>query len=344
MGKNSYVVESDFDDLHGNPDDAPDLEVDLSDSENPIVMAAQDENWKPPAKDDEDKDDDEVADKDEEEDDDDGLVELDGEEDDDESGEDDDEEDDEEDDDEKYSKSVKKRIDRERALRLRDRQESDAKFARLEKKVELRDARDKFNSETNEAKAKLRKLKKQKIAALEEGQTEKSVDIDEEILDIKAELKAQEMQLKQKEDSIDDEPANATSNTPLAGKEWLDKYPQFHTNNTFKAVVLSADSMVAARGLDRNTPEYYEEMEKIIQPQFPDIIKLKKKGKVTTKGRKKKRGAVGAVQKAGVRRSSKRSRRGVIRLSKADQDNMEVFGMDPRNPADAKAWAESKGQ
>lgn len=337
MGKNSYVVESVFDDLHGNPDDTPDLEVDLSDSDNPIVLAAEDENWKPPAKDDEKPEDDKDDSEDE---DDDDLVEIDSE-DDDSEDEDDDEEDAEEDDDEKYSKAVKKRIDRERALRLRDKQESDAKFARLEKKVELRDARDKFNSTADDAKAKLRKLRKEKIAAMDEGETTKVVDIDEDILDIKAELKSQEIQLKQKEDSIDDTPAE--SNTPLAGREWLDKYPQFHTNNTFKAVVLSADSMVAARGLDRNTSEYYEEMEKIIQPQFPDIIKLKKKAKATTKGRKK-RSAVGSTTKPGTRRSSKRSRRGVIRLTKADQEQMEIFGMDPRNPVDAKAWAESKGQ
>ena len=119
MGK-KYVVESDFDDLHGNADDAPDLELDLSDSENPIILAAlsgEDDNWQPP------KDDDEVDDKDEaskdegDEDDLDDLEDTDSDEDEeDEDDEDDDsaEEDDEEDDDEKYSKSVQKRIDRER--------------------------------------------------------------------------------------------------------------------------------------------------------------------------------------------------------------------------------------
>jgi hypothetical protein len=33
----------------------------------------------------------------------------------------------------------------------------------------------------------------------------------------------------------------------------------------------------------------------------------------------------------------------VIRLTKKDQEQMEIFGMDPTNPADIKGWAASKG-
>ena len=89
MGKKNYQIESDFDDMHGDPDDSlPEIDVDLSDSDNPIIKAAlegSDENWKPP-EDDDDKDDDKSF-KDEDEDDD--LEELDTDEDQDEDDEDD---------------------------------------------------------------------------------------------------------------------------------------------------------------------------------------------------------------------------------------------------------------
>jgi len=100
--------------------------------------------------------------------------------------------------------------------------------------------------------------------------------------------------------------------------------------------------MVAARGLDKNTSEYYEEMEKILAPQFPEIVKIAKKstkGDEVKKAAKKRRSAVGGTTKAGTRKGT---RRGVIRLTKADQKNMEIFGLDPKNPNDAKAYAAEK--
>ena len=50
MGKR-YKVESDFDDLHGNPADAIDLDVDMTDTDNPIIQAAlngDEDDYQPP--------------------------------------------------------------------------------------------------------------------------------------------------------------------------------------------------------------------------------------------------------------------------------------------------------
>lgn len=353
MGKKpkKYVVESDFDDLHGDPAEAPDLlEMDLTDSDNPIIQAfanGDDEDWTPPEDDDGDEDGDEDEDEDGEDDTDDEDSEDEDELDDDEDAEedDDDEDEDEDEDDEKYSKNVQKRIDRERALRAREKEESDRRIAKLERQAKLRDAKDEFATAKQEADSKLRKLRKQKAAALDEGETTKVVDIDEDILDIKADLKARELTLKQTEESIDDDDEPAQGNMPELAREFLSKYPQFHTNPQFKQVLLLTDKAVAARGMDRNTQEYYDEIEQILKPQFPKIIKI---AKVTKKRKKKplrkKRSAVGSTTKPGTRRTSKTSRRrGRIRLTKNDQEQMAVFGLDPTNPADAKAWAEGKG-
>lgn len=350
MGK-KYVVESDFEDLHGNPDDAPELELDMSDAENPIIKAAlsgEDEDWKPPEDDDQDDSDDS---EDEDEDDDDDDLDEDSDEDEDDEDEDDgDEDDDEEDedddeDDEKYSKKVQKRIDRERDLRLQEKKDSDRRFAKLEKQIKLRDAKDEFITAKQDANKQLAKLRKKKIAALDEGETSTVVDIDDEILDIKADLKAKELELDQTEKAVDNDDTEdmGASKTPAEGRKFLEKYPQFHTNSQFRNVVLSTDKSVAARGFDKDSPEYYAEMEDILRLQFPAIIK-KKAVKVRRKG-KKKRSAVGSTTKAGTRRTSKKTtrRRGRIRLTKTDQEQMAIFGLDPTNPVDAKAWAENKG-
>jgi hypothetical protein len=357
MGK-KYEVESDFDDLHGNPAEAPDLELDLSDSDNPIIQAAlsgeEDDDWTPPKKDDDEEPKKKVLD-DDDDDDDDGLIELDSEddeEDDEEDAEEDDEEDedeedDDEDDKEKHSAKVQKRIDRERDIRLASEQASNRRIAKLEKKLELQTAQTAFDKEEADAQKKLRALRKKKTAALDEDDNAAIVDIDDQILDIKAERKAKQLQLDQQLKDLDSDDDDATTGTPAAGQVWIQKYPEFHSNNQFKQVVLLTDRSVAARGFDKNSEEYYEEMENLLRPQFPNIIKAKKVAKASKNAKrkaaaKKKRSAVGSTQKAGTSRSTSKRGRKVIRLTKADQENMEIFGMDPKNPKEARAWAENK--
>ncbi len=365
MSKDRYTVESDFDDLHGDPADVKELTVDL-DSDNPIIRAFvdgdEDADYVAPKDDDKpkkkaDKEDDKFIDDDDE---DDLLPELDDDEDIDDDGmpkkkkkgDDDDEEPEEEeeepeeeepeDDDKKeaWSKKVQKRIDRERDLRTSDNAESNRRISRLERENELFRATTKFDKEQSEADSRLRKLRKQKTEAIEEGETSKQVDIDDEILDIKSDRKVKQFELKQLEDGIKDETDAGGRGTPAAGLKWLDKYPQYHTNKQFQQTVLQADKMVANRGFDRNTDEYYQEIEKILRPQYPEIIKTVKTVKKPRRKapNKKGRSAVGGTQKAGTGRT----RKGVIRLTKSDQEQMEVFGMDPKNVKDVKAWADSK--
>lgn len=371
--KTGYTVESDFDDLHGDPAEPVDLEVDLSDSDNPIIKAfidgKDDDDYVPPKEDKDDDDakgkkkgkkDDKFIDDDEE---DDTLVELDDDEeeeedldDDDEEEEegeeeedDDDEEEEEEDDDEPgkkgYSKKVQARIDRERDIRLASEATSNARIAKLERENKLFKAQSTFKEEGIESDRKLRALRKEKAEAIDEGDTEKQVDIDDKILDIKSDRKVKQFELKQLEDSIDDEADDEAGSvgTPAAGQKWLEKYPQFHSNKKFQRGVLLADKMVAGQGLDKNTDKYYREMEKILAVQYPSIVKLTKVTTAKNKrkaaaAKKKKRGAVGGTQRAGTRRA----RSGVVRLTKSDQEQMEIFGMDPKNVKDVKAWADSK--
>ena len=347
MGDSKYKVESDFEDLHGNPAESVDVDVDFSDSDNPIIQAALgNEDYQPP-EDDEDKDGAKNAETfvDDDEDDDD-LEELSSDDEDAKSDDEDDKDEDDEtdeDEDETYSSKVQKRIDRERDLRVSDKQEYDQRIAKLERTNKLFQAQSKFKDEKSEAEIKLKKLRKKKTEAIEAGETSEQVDIDDEILDIKADMKAKEMTINQLEESIDDVDESSVAGPPEAGRKFLSKYPQFHTNQQFKNTVLAADRMVMGRGFDKNLDAYYEEMEKILAPQFPEIVKLAKK---TTKAEqrkntaKKKRSAVGGVKKAGTGRT----RQGVYRLTRADQEQMEIFGFDPKDATHIKNWVDSKSQ
>ena len=371
MSKDRYTVDSDFDDLHGDPAEIDELEVDLSDADNPIIRAfvdgEADDDYVAPEDDDDGKkgkkapkedkfidddqdddtleelDDDDDDGEEEEEDDDEPAKKKKGKkkasDDDDDDGEEEEEELDEE---EEWSRKVQKRIDRERDLRVSDNAESNRRFAKLERENKLFRAQTQYDKDQTDADSKLRRLRKDKAEAIEEGNTSKQVDLDDQILDIKSDRKVKQFELKQLEDSIDDDVDDTTGGrgTPPAGQRWLEKYPQFHTNKQFQNTVLQADKMVAGRGLDRNTDKYYEEIEKILQPQYPDIIKAVKVTKKPRRKAPKKRGrsAVGGTQRAGTQRT----RKGVIRLTKTDQEQMEIFGMDPKDVKDVKAWADSK--
>lgn len=349
MGKKGrYAVESDFEDLHGNPAEDVDLDVDLSDSDNPIIRAFagedDDESWTPPADDDELEEDEEDGEEEDEEDD---ESEDDGEADDEESEEDDDDEGDddeeEEDGDERYSKKVQKRIDRERDARRREREASDRRYRRLEKRLELRDAKDEWRDKQSDINDKLKDLREKKTEAIEEGDTAAQVDIDEQILDLKAEIKAGKERLATLQKDLENDDADTGRETPPTGQRWLEKYPEFHSNPKFRNAVLRADEQVADLGLDKNTDAYYTKIEEIVGVSFPDIVKTRKP-KTTVKKKRRKKPAVGGGSKAGssARKRTTSKRRGRVRLTKQDQANMRIFGMDPSNAEHVKAWAESK--
>ena len=342
MGKRKYVVESDFEDLHGTPDEDQDL-----DSDNPIIRAAfgedVDEDWQPPVDEDEDSDEDENEDEDEESDED--------EDEDDESDEDSDEDDDEESDDDdeesRYSKKVQARIDREREIRKRDVAKARRENAELRARLDLSDARDEWREKEGELNGKLKELRAKKRDAKEEGDTDAELDIDDKILDLKAEIREGQSDLKRRQQDLKDgkfkveDEDEDNHETPEVGQKWLGKYPEFHSNRKFRDAVLKADEMVAGLGeFDRNTNAYYEKIEEILAPAFPSIVNIRK-AKISKKRRKKP--AVGSSGKPGAkRRPGQRRRRGKIVLTKTDQRHMKIFGMDPRNPEHVKNWIENK--
>lgn len=337
MGK-QYVVESDFEDLHGNPAEEQDLEVDFESSDNPIIRAARgervdDDDWTPP----EDAEDKETADDEDDSEDEDEDIEVEDEESDDDEDEPGEEEEDDED--KAYSKNVQKRIERERQLRLK----ADQRLEAMERKFALREEKDKFVEFKAEQDAKLEKLLAKKEEAYEEGDSKAQARLDDEILEIKSEVRARKSDLERREKELEKAPADVDSgdDTPEPGRKWLNKYPEFHSNKRFQDAVLQADKMIARQGFDKNTDEYYEKIEDIVAVTFPNIVKTRK-AKISTKRKtRRKKPAVGGGGKPGAGRTKSR-RRGKVRLTKEDQANMRIFNLDPKNAEHVKEWVANK--
>ncbi len=117
---------------------------------------------------------------------------------------------------------------------------------------------------------------------------------------------------------------------PLAVK-WLDNNKSWFQHPKFrghKAFVLAEDAALVAEGYDPKSKEYYEELDRRIDSNFPT---LRKKGKQTS-------ASVAGVGKAPASNVSSRT----ITLTKADLANMRAFGLDPTNKEHLREYARNK--
>jgi hypothetical protein len=117
---------------------------------------------------------------------------------------------------------------------------------------------------------------------------------------------------------------------PLAVK-WVATNKTWFQNPKFKAhhnFVLSVDSDLVTEGYDPQSPEYYKELDRRIDANFPNL-------------RKKAKSTGSPVAPAGNSPSSNRSSKSIT-LTKVDLGNMRRFGLDPANKDHLREYARSK--
>lgn len=109
---------------------------------------------------------------------------------------------------------------------------------------------------------------------------------------------------------------------PLA-KKWLDSNKGWFGSQNFaveRAGVMVLDAQVAAEGYDKNSAEYYRELDRRIDEKYPSLRK-KPTGKSSPVA------PVAAVANPAVRVNGKTK----VTLTKADFATMRQFGLDPSN-------------
>jgi len=338
-----YQVESEFADLHENVDPfGDDVEVDIEDSDNEIVKAAlRDEKDSLKAKDGQpDEDDDDLFDDisptlpdDFDEEDEDGQDE-DGDE------EEDTEDEDDEEDADSYSKKVRKRIEREkrRADRERERREAlEQRFSKIEAKLAQQANEDAYNLRKDEIEGKIAELKKKKAEAYENGDTDAQVEIDDQMLDLRTELRFEKSKLKEAQETkaeldSSDDGIDYDKLAPKA-REWVEAHPSFKSDKRFQRAVLAADSLISSKGSNPNTDKHYEKIQSLVEDEFPQYFDKK-----TQRPRRKP-----PVQESGRKAPTKRSRRpGKVVITRTDKANMMRFGLDPQNPKHIREYARNK--
>lgn len=245
-----------------------------------------------------------------------------------------------------YSKNVRERIERERTLREEAEERSrrtEAELAQLGRKVDLQGKETEWSQADEKADAELTKLKADKAAAIEAGETAKVVDLDDKIIDLKADKRTRDAERTRAREEAKKAPAAAAASGPATNPKaaaWISKHPQYNTDPLFKKAANAADQLLYAKGLNAQSDQYYVELTRMLQDKFTVDPSYVKGGK-TNRGGPRGGGSQGIRQGNGQVRQGGNGRLSVT-ITKEDKAMLASMGQDPEDPATLRQYAREK--
>lgn len=249
-------------------------------------------------------------------------------------------------DEEPYGKRVKRRIDKLTAKMRQYEQETNhwkERVAELESKTKAKEMAE-FQHQAEWSATELTKQIDQaraaKKAAIEEGDVDKQIKTDEQILELREQLaekrrlataaKEQATQFKETQDAAPKAPdTTIPDNLPSGTKQWLRANPWFLKNSDPRAVEFARtlDAALQEEGYSPDEPGMYAELDKRLQVLVPRLAKA-----VKTPPKPRVAGSSTDGQRADS--TTKPSRK----LTSEDLGKMRRYGMNPDKPEHRKAW------
>jgi hypothetical protein len=249
-------------------------------------------------------------------------------------------------DDEPYGKRVKRRIDKLTAKMRQYEQETNhwkERVAELESKTKAKEmAEFQYQAEwsASELTKQIDQARAAKKAAIEEGDVDKQIKSDEQILELREQLaekrrlataaKEQATQFKETQEAAPKTPdTTIPEDLPSGTKQWLRANPWFLKNSDPRAVEFARtlDAALQEEGYSPEEPGMYAELDKRLQVLVPRLAKA-------VKSPPKPRVAGSSTDGQRADSSSKPSRK----LTAEDLGKMRRYGMDPNKPEHRKAW------
>lgn len=185
--------------------------------------------------------------------------------------------------------------------------------------------------------------------AMEDGDTDKQLDLNAELLDVKIDLRVAEGQQgspsgrEAAADAGDGKSAEpATPNDPLdalqpKAKGWAQRVGFTGWGDAQRGLALGIDSELTKEGFDPNTDDYFEELDRRMGQIYPDLYESNDEPEPTPRPKVKTnvRGAPPITPKPGAGSNQ-------VKLDANDYANMRRFKLDPQNPEHVKAYAIQK--
>lgn len=258
----------------------------------------------------------------------------------------------EDDPDAKYSKEVRARIERERRIaREANARAQTAHRARLEAEAKSRAARKEAVEVTEVAlETSIKNTRAALLKAKEDGKSEDEVRLQEEFDRLnrrKDSLADAKRGLEQEEEAA--KHGGGEGPNDLA-RQWMERNEWFSDARFGEQIMITRaiDRALAAKGFDKNTQGYYDELDRRIRRRLPELQRYMQRRpgqRLEVRpdaGKEKRREPTGGVRRAEGRDGEQTPRKGKIVLKRSDLDNMRAFGLDPNNKEHLREYALNK--
>lgn len=226
---------------------------------------------------------------------------------------------------------LRKQLEEERAKReeaQREAEEAKKASAQASGKAEsaqaqaLQAAEDKLESDKASAEASLKDLNRQYKEAYESGDSDKLIEINDKIMDVKLNVRRMDdykVQLQNYKDNIGKQQKTDVENQEVYTKEskkWIDEHPEFNSSAAFREKAIRAHHAAVGEGIQPDTPDYFSFIDKKMGLVKEDDSQTENKQTRVMAGAPPSKGS--AIKPSGGR---------FVRLTEAQKEAAEICGM-----------------
>lgn len=255
--------------------------------------------------------------------------------------------------DDEYSKKVKSRIERERRAKLKERERADywERQAQELAKRQQEGSRKELEKTVEQADSAIERTRNDLERAIEDGNTKEQVRLTDELTNwkaakVRAEADLETLPTDGNVQPFDDKMSSQKAKTQSKADRWMDERGDWYRQPGFEKATRLAnrlDKEIFREGFDPNTQEYFDELDKRIRKQMPDLyddVKPAAEEDSDTTGRKRKQSPVAGVDGDQGRQRVERGSK--VKLEPEDFENMRRFGLDTNDPEVLKEYARNK--
>lgn len=254
---------------------------------------------------------------------------------------------------ESYGKKVQARINRLTGTHLQELGTRDREIADLQSRVAAAECVAAKTS-VEHLEARRERITADLKIAKEEGQVDTEMELTDELLDVKAELR--EFRGRVPADGGDPAasiPATSPATPPAAStdpykglapkaKAWAETRNMASWTAAQRGLMYGIDAEIAKEGFDQSTDDYFTELDRRIEVHFPELY-ADPDGLDDDPSPKPKPTLTPTVRAPSPTPPKEGGRRGnTVTLNSADYVNMRKFKLDPTNPEHVKAYAAEK--
>lgn len=173
-----------------------------------------------------------------------------------------------------------------------------------------------FKKDYESTRAKLAK-------AIEDGDTEGQIVLNEKLSDMRTAAR-----MAQTRKPVEEAPRTPAGTPPAKALAWWRKNPWFNTNTYAKEtdIARSIDRQLEAEGFDKNSDDYYNELDNRLQEEFPELYSKKRTTKTDVAPGNSGKSEVG------------KSKGGRVRMTQSQVSAAQQLGLDLSDPDVRKAY------